>query len=292
MACPVWPLNDYPRLQMPVNATRLERRLRGGAQAHLLACDDGSYYVTKFLDNPQHRRILVNEWAGATLLAQLQVSTPQVRVVDISPELVGSEPGLHLELGRSHQQVSAGWHFGSQFPGDPNVQAVYDYLPDSLLTSVVNLDHFLGALVFDKWTANSDSRQAIFFRRRIREWLDMPGVAPQQKGFIAQMVDHGYIFDGPHWAFNDSPIQGLYFRAIVYKDVKSLDSFQPWLERARHCPESICDDILRTMPRPWLEGDEVEFEHLLARLLERRKRIEDLILATVRARPQVFPAWR
>ena len=30
------------------------------------------------------------------------------------------------------------------------------------------------------------------------------------------MMDHGFVFDGPHWTFTDSPLQGLYFRPIVY----------------------------------------------------------------------------
>jgi hypothetical protein len=277
---------------MPVNATRLERKMRGGAQAHLLAGDDGCFYVTKFRDNPQHRRILVNEWAASVLLRHLQISTPEVRVVSLSTQFLAGEPGVCFQLGSGRAPVSPGWHFGSAFPGHPHRDAVYDYLPDSLLPSVVNLDEFLGVLVFDKWTANSDSRQAIFFRRRIREWLDRPDVEVHRKGFVAQMVDHGYTFDGPHWEFQDSPIQGLYFRPVVYSGVRSLDDFQPWLDRAAHCPPEVCDEILHLMPQDWIEGEEDQFEALLERLLGRRKRIEDLLLATVRARPQLFPAWR
>ena len=37
---------------MPLNAVRLIRKMRGGAQAHLLECDDGCFYVVKFLNNP------------------------------------------------------------------------------------------------------------------------------------------------------------------------------------------------------------------------------------------------
>ena len=47
---------------MPVQAVRSIRKMRGGAQAHLLLADNGRYYVVKFKNNPQHRRILVNEW--------------------------------------------------------------------------------------------------------------------------------------------------------------------------------------------------------------------------------------
>ena len=39
-------------------------------------------------------------------------------------------------------------------------------------------------------------------------------------GFWAQMMDHGYIFNGPHWDFADSPLQGLYFRPMVYETVR------------------------------------------------------------------------
>ena len=36
------------------------RRMRGGAQAHLMRCSDSFYYVVKFQNNPQHVRILAN----------------------------------------------------------------------------------------------------------------------------------------------------------------------------------------------------------------------------------------
>lgn len=267
--------------------------MRGGAQAHLLACDDGGWYVTKFRENPQHRRILINEWVSSVLLRHLRISAPEVRVVSLSAQFLSAEQGVCLQLGSGRAPVAPGWHFGSQFPGNPNTEAVYDYLPDSLLPGVANLNHFLGALVFDKWTANSDSRQAIFFRRRLRDWLDDESVPPQRKGFIAQMVDHGYVFDGPHWTFNDSPIQGLYFRPQVYECLRGLDSLQPWLDQARYCPESVFDHILREVPRAWLESDdeEQELERLLGRLLDRRRRIEDLVMASVRARAQIFPNW-
>ncbi len=276
---------------MPVHATRLVRRMRGGAQAHLLACEDGRCYVTKFRNNPQHRRILANEWAAWVLLDHLGIAAPQVRVVEVGHALLDAEPGLHFQLGSRRVPVEPGLHFGSLFPGEPDRDAVYDFLPDALLPSVVNLNHFAGALVFDKWAANSDSRQAIFFRRRIREFLDEP-VPPGQKGFIVQMVDHGYIFDGPNWDFADSPLQGLYFRPLVYQHLRSLEDFEPWLSRARHCPEEVFDRILRSTPRPWIEGEEDAWERLLEELLKRRRRIEDLLLHTVRARPQAFPSWR
>lgn len=276
---------------MPVHATRLSRRMRGGAQAHLLACEDGRFYVTKFRNNPQHRRILANEWAASLLLRQLGVAAPEPRIIAVEASFLAAEPEVHFQLGSRRAAVEPGLQFGSLFPGDPDRDAVYDFLPDAVLPLVANLNHFAGALVFDKWASNSDARQAIFFRRRLREYLE-ESAHPNQKGFVAQMVDHGYAFDGPHWDFPDSPIQGLYFRALVYRDIRSLEDFEPWLSRARHCPEAVFDEILRTTPPAWVEGEEAEWEQLMEKLFRRRRRIGDLLMHTIRARPQCFPAWR
>src|ERR1041385_9319978 len=93
-----------------------------------------------------------------------------------------------------------------------------------------NLNEFRGVLAFDKWMGNADSRQAIFFRARV---LDSQALDPPHLGFVAQMVDNGYVFEGPHWRFGESAIQGLYFRPLVYRSVRGLAQFEPWLRRVR-----------------------------------------------------------
>ena len=94
-----------------------------------------------------------------------------------------------------------------------------------------NLRDFLGVLVFDQWMGNADSRQAIFFRASIRDWK--PGERSRRSEFVALMIDHGFIMNGPHWEFNDSPIQGLYHRPVVYEAVTGWNDFQPWLDPRR-----------------------------------------------------------
>jgi hypothetical protein len=44
------------------------RRMRGGAQSHLMRCNDGGYYVVKFQNNPQHTCVLANELLGTILV--------------------------------------------------------------------------------------------------------------------------------------------------------------------------------------------------------------------------------
>jgi len=156
---------------MPITARRHIRKMRGGAQSHLLEASDGRFYIVKFQNNPQHRRILVNERVSAVLLKYLQISSADASVIEVTEEFLQTNPGVSIELGASKTPVSTGWQFGSLYPGDPARLAVYDFVPDTLLHKVRNRDDFLGALVFDKWLSNADGRQAVFFRARVREWV-------------------------------------------------------------------------------------------------------------------------
>jgi hypothetical protein len=273
---------------MPVQATQFVRRMRGGAQAQLLRADDGQYYVTKFQENPQHRRVLINEWLGHALLRQLGVPAPQHEIVEVPPELIAGEPEMSIQWGSRREPVRPGWHFGSRYPGHPDTMAVYDYLPDVLLKEVVNRNQFLGVLAFDKWAGNADSRQAVFFRAQIREWVDAP---PGKKGFVGLMIDHGFLFDGPAWDFVDSPVQGLYHRRLVYDGVKGLADFEPWLDRIQSFPEAVIDAAWRGLPPEWVAEDGPALERLLDRLLARRRRVAGLIEAVARSHQKPFPNW-
>ena len=277
---------------MPIQATRLIRKMRGGAQAHLLACDDGHFYVVKFTNNPQHRRILVNEWIASVFLQYLQISTPTVAIVNLSADFLEANPDIHIQLGSRRQPIDPGWHFGSRYPGDPAKVMVYDFIPDILLDKVANLKEFRGVLVFDKWIGNADARQSIFFRARLVEWSPAKPDHAQRLGFVASMMDHGYVFDGPHWTFSDSPLQGLYFRPSVYRTIRSWNDFQPWLDQVVHFPDELADQAQKQLPPEWLDGDESALQTLLEKLMARCKRVPDLIQDSRRGRINPFPEWR
>jgi hypothetical protein len=255
---------------MPVDARRLIRKMRGGAQAHLLEATDGHCYVVKFVNNPQHRRILANEWIASVFLRYLGIATPEVAMVRVSAEFLRENPEAHLQLGSHRSPLEPGWHFGSRYPGHPERTVVYDFLPDSLLDQVQNFQEFLGVLAFDKWTGNADSRQAVFFRARLKDWLPGTEAHPLRMGFVAQMVDNGYVFEGPQWRFSDTTAQGLYFRPMVYGGVSGWGSFEPWLERIVHFPEDMVDHALKQIPPPWIEGEEDQIEKLLDARRRRR----------------------
>jgi len=271
---------------MPLTAIRHVRKMRGGAQAHLLEADDGHWYVVKFRNNPQHRRILVNELIAAELLDYLKIASPHTALIRVDSRFLEANPDVHLTLGTRRVPIEPGWHFGSRYPGDPARTAVYDFLPDKLLSDVANLDDFRAILVFDKWAANADGRQCVFYRARVEEG------AGEHAAFVARMIDHGFAFNGPHWDFPDSSVQGLYARPIVYNRVQSLDDFQPWLDLVRNFPEEVMDRAWKRVPPDWIAGDEGALEEMLCNLYERRKRIAELLAGCRDSRTNPFVNWK
>lgn len=276
---------------MPVNAVRFIRKMRGGAQAHLLKASDGHCYVVKFQNNPQHRRILINELIASEILGYLGISAPRHELIGISQEFLDAHPDVYIQTGTRRLEIPPGWHFGSQHPGNPDTLAIYDFIPDALLNQVANADQFRAALVFDRWVSNGDGRQAIFFRAQLKDWLEQPGIPPRKLGFVTLMVDHGYAFNGPHWDFPESAITGLYSRRVVYQDIQSLEDFQPWLTRAMNCPGIVFDKALRQIPPEWLEDDGEALERLVEKLGRRQKRLADILLDCRVAPGNPFPKW-
>jgi hypothetical protein len=272
---------------MPLTAIRHVRKMRGGAQAHLLEADDANWYVVKFRNNPQHWRVLVNEALCATFLDFLKIAAPQTALIQVTGDFLAANPDVSFSLGSKHVPVAPGWHFGSRYPGDPGRTAVYDFLPDALIAGVVNLEDFRAILVFDKWVGNTDGRQSVFYRALVRR--EAAQVA--RPGFVARMIDHGFAFNGPGWDFGDSPIQGIYARHSVYDSVRSLEDFQPWLGQVMHFPEEVIDQAWKRVPSDWIAGDEDALERLLERLYERRARMPELIGACRANRVNPFRNW-
>jgi hypothetical protein len=145
--------------------------MRGGAQSHLMEGEDGEHYVVKFSNNPQHRRILINEWLASAFLRYLQIYVPETALIELTPEFVSGSQQLHMTLGSRHILPEVGLHFGSRLAVHPDRVAIYDFLPDSLLYKVENRANFLGALVFDKWVETLIRGRPFSFGRKRRAGL-------------------------------------------------------------------------------------------------------------------------
>jgi hypothetical protein len=262
------------------------RRMRGGAQSHLMRCDDGYYYVVKFQNNPQHRRILVNELLGTRLAGRLGLPTVPVEIVEVSEDLIRLTPELAVELPRARIPCQPGLQFGSRYPGDPRRLTLHDFLPDERLREVENLDDFAGMLVFDKWTCNTNGRQTVFFHEQ-SEVVD-----PALLRYKTLMIDQGFCFNAGEWNFPDAPLRGLYARNRVYQGVRGMESFAEWLGRLEEqITERVLDEISKEVPPAWYEDDYDALMRLLEQLYRRRSRVPDLILEAKRSQRQPFPNW-
>lgn len=259
--------------------------------------DDECHYVVKFRNNPQHARVLVNELVSYVLLEHLGLPQPGWAIVNVPASLVDSTPALEMEAGATIRRCEPGLHFGSRFPVDPARQAVYDYVPLSMLRVVANLDSFLGMVCFDKWLSNADGRQAIFFRDRAKRWLDADAVAegrpvgPRSLIYVVNMIDHGFVFNAQRWEFSDLPEMGLYSRREVYEGVAGYDSFEPWLSRILNLSPDVLDQAYKQIPAEWHGGEWDRLEALLETLYNRRHKLPDLLAAGKQADRDPFPKW-
>jgi hypothetical protein len=63
-----------------------------------MRCTDGFYYVVKFQNNPQHTRVLVNDWLGTRLAELIGLPVPVAAVVEVNEWLIANTPDLRMDL--------------------------------------------------------------------------------------------------------------------------------------------------------------------------------------------------
>jgi hypothetical protein len=256
--------------------------MRGGSQAHLIRCSDGTLQVVKFRNNPQHMRILANEMLATRLARHVGLPVPNVVIVEVSDFLIQHTPELTMHLAGKAIVCEPGLQFGSQYVLTPLEGQVFDYLPDQILQRVRNVKTFAGMLAMDKWTGNTDDRQATF-HRKLRE-----------RRYTAVFIDQGYCFNAGDWNFQDRTLQGVYGGNEVYAGVTGWSSFEPWLSRIEQIDQQLVYVAAEEIPPGWYGSDWTALEQLVERLLARRKRvlIKGLIDAFRNSPRNPFPLWR
>src|SRR5260370_6412798 len=121
---------------MAVAAVQHVRRMRGGAQAHLLRAADSHFYVVKFQNNPQHLRVLANELLATRLAERIGLPVPVTEIVQVDEWLIQNTPELRMENGGNSNVCQSGLQFGARYVCGPTDGQVFDYLPESMLASV------------------------------------------------------------------------------------------------------------------------------------------------------------
>ena len=263
-----------------ISAIQHLRPLRGGAQAHLLEASDGACYVTKFQNNPQHIRVLANEMLATHLGLALGLPMPRVEVIEVSTPLIEQTEDLRINLGGVKIPCRSGRQLGSMYVGRESPDMTFDYMPRELLQRVVNVGDFARVLVLDKWTCNSDGRQAIFYRK-----------LPRSQRHYATFIDQGYCFSAGEWSFPDCPLRGVYANNCVYEGVTGWDAFEPALTRAKEMDANAIWRCAVEIPEEWYEGDQNGLHRLVEALHHRRGTLQELITEFRRSSRNPFRNW-
>jgi len=246
-----------------------------------LKASDGFCYVTKFQNNPQHVRVLANEMLATNLGLALGLPMPRVEVIEVSDWLIEHTEGLRIELGGSKIPCRSGKQLGSLYVGCESPGMTFDYLPRELLERVLNVEDFPRVLVLDKWTCNSDGRQAIFCRKTLRS-----------QRHHATFIDQGYCFNASEWTFPDCPLRGVYGNNCVYQSVTEWEAFEPALTKAEEMDADTIWRCAAEIPEEWYEGDQDGLNRLVDALHHRRGAIRKLIGEFRRSSRNPFPNWR
>jgi len=253
--------------------------MHGGAQGQMMLGADGNVYVVKFQNNPQHTRVLANEFLATKIAAAAGLAVPEVELVEVSKWLVDSTAELEIDLGRTRVKCAHGLQFGSRLAGGLMPGHVMDYLAEEQLTEVRNLGEFAGILALDKWTGNANGRQAVFVRKQ------------RERRYKAVFIDFGYCFHAGEWRFEDAPLRGVYYRNEVYREINGWESFEPWLTRMETMPAETVWAAANEIPPEWYGGDVSDMEKLVEKLLSRRSRIRELVEGFGKSDKRPFPNW-
>src|SRR5450755_4208634 len=196
-------------LGRPVEIVAVIRRMRGHSHSFLVRGSDEASYVAKFANNPMGNRTLINECVASNLLTALGVKTPDLAILNFADSCEGRE---ELYLSSDPQVLIVnGLHLGSKCPVNPEVAAIFDFLPRAFYShsQVANLDDIGVVFAFDQWVAHADNRQFIFARQpRLKEG--------NGSSFEAWAIDNGMCF-GADWAFG--PTRGT--ASSGYDDIYS-----------------------------------------------------------------------
>jgi hypothetical protein len=256
------------------------RRMRGGSQSHLMRGSDGAYWIVKFTNNPQHTRILANEFLASRIGRCLGLPIPEVNAMEIPDWLIQNTPELCIECAGYKVLCRSGLQLACRYVADPECNTVFDYLPESMSTNIENKEQFSRCLVLDKWTCNADARQAVFAR------------PSQSRRFSTWFIDQGYCFNAGEWSFPDRALRGVYSRNFVYRHVTGWDDFEPALSLAEQAEPHQIWRCTWDMPKEWYQEDSNGLCRLVDTLHKRRLIIRDLITQFRQHERNPFPNWQ
>lgn len=267
-------LDPYP---VTITLTHYVRQMRGSGNTHMFAGSDGDFYIIRLGVGVSHARQMLDAAVTAQFMAELGITHTPLRRIEFSGAVAD-----HLRSSGIGPGVSLGTlYLGSQVPGKPALQSVYDYMPARLLEAVDNVKDFWGALCVDAWLNNHRRRHALFARSSLHK--PFPGMLGRYTAF---MTTRGSGARRDTW-LQDSCI---YSQRAVYRDVTGLESFERWIRTIRDLPRPS-EWLPRVLPEEWLAALGDEARERLHELDRSQGQIERLLVGVRSASPDAFPNW-
>ena len=254
----------HPCSNAILSANKYIRKMRGGSQSIFVRANDGKYYVVKMADNPIGPNLLANEYMGSLVAKAVGLPVAQPRGLFFSDSFIDRHPNLWFELPFGVRRPENGVHFGSLLIGQTSgAERPTEYISPSRIDRITNREAFLGMYLLDVWANHQDNRQAIF--RRSSDHT-------QEVCFI----DHGHMFGGPEWNFQDNLGSALHLELAVYTDLWQDEQIALWISRFQSViPEAL--KLATPCIQPgWYKGNLAKLiETLTDRLANLAKLVEE-----------------
>jgi hypothetical protein len=235
---------DHPCSTVFLSANNYIRKMKGGSQSILVQCDDNRFYVVKMAGNPQGPNILANEFLGSFIAGAVGLPVAEGRLIYISDHFIDSEPDMWFDLQSGRRRPEAGLHFGSLLVGQPSgLERPTEYISRSKINTITNRDAFLGMYILDVWANHQDHRQAVLLGKSLDNTREV------------FFIDHGHMFGGSEWNFQERHGAALHLERSVYSDLWHDERVVSWISHFRTVLPDVLSAATAIVPLQWYNGD-------------------------------------
>lgn len=250
----------------------------GVTKPYIINCS-GEEYVVKFLQNPEGKKALVNEYVCAKIAIELELPLAHPNLINIDEIFIkdyGEDIKKHINA-----EIEPGVHFGTK-----KIQKVFPINTSAILGKARNTNVIPDVVLFDHLICNTD--RGSNGGNLIFDYTNKKIV----------VIDHTHAFDiGPLWDEHQlnqrvgETIEPLDMSGYIYsKLVPYIDGYNPFsniLSNIRKLSFDTLTNIMNNIPQSWSVTDE-EKKMLVKYLMDRIERVDEILYCI---QPQL-PRWK